>query len=168
MLNHLLIMRHAKSSWEFEDLSDHQRPLNKRGERSADVIAQTLTTQGLAPDMIWCSDAERTSQTAKRLIRLIPGRQTVFYNPALYMASQGQILQICEQAGEPDDTDRLMILAHNPGMAHLFEYFTKRTHNYPTAACAVFSRRNSGAHWLSSEAWQFRQLLLPRDLLRET
>ena len=31
----LLLMRHAKSSWKEENLSDHERPLKKRGRKDA-------------------------------------------------------------------------------------------------------------------------------------
>jgi len=70
MLSHLLLMRHAKSSWSDGNLSDHERPLNKRGDKAAIAVGQALVARGYPPDIIWSSDATRTRQTAMRLIRL--------------------------------------------------------------------------------------------------
>ena len=166
MLTHLLIMRHAKSSWKTDGLPDHQRPLNKRGERSADAIASALVRRGFAPDKIWSSDATRTTLTAKRMIEVIPGAQTILYNPALYLASAEKILLICGEQDEPEG--KLMLLGHNPGMGNLFEHFTGRSHRFPTASCAIFTRKDENTHWLSPHAWQFKELLQPRELLGET
>jgi len=48
MLSHLLLMRHAKSSWSDGSLSDHQRPLNKRGNKAALAVGEALTARGYA------------------------------------------------------------------------------------------------------------------------
>ena len=106
-------MRHAKSSWDYVDLKDHDRPLNERGQKSADKVAQVLNAQGYAPDIIWCSDAQRTKETAVRIIRVIPGPQKIFHQPGFYMASADNALQFCASAEEPDGN--LMLLGHNPG-----------------------------------------------------
>ena len=163
MLTHLLIMRHAKSSWADADLPDHARPLNGRGRESADVIAATLTAQGIAPDIIWSSDAQRTKETATRMIRVIPGPQQIFYQAEFYMASASQALQICAAAYEPDG--KLMLLGHNPGWEDLFDHFSGYHQRYATAACGVFARKDKSANWLTPDAWQFKTLLNPRDLM---
>ena len=158
-------MRHAKSSWDDVNLSDHQRPLNERGRKSADKIAQTLNAQGYAPDVIWCSDAERTKETALRIMRIIPGAQTIFHQPDFYMASADAVLQLCASAEEPDGN--LLLLGHNPGWADLFEHFSGHYHRYPTGTCGVFARKDDTESWLSPTAWQFKALLLPRELMTE-
>ena len=61
----LTIFRHAKSSWDFPDLTDHDRPLNKRGERDAPVMAERLQTAGVRPSLILSSPAVRAWRTAK-------------------------------------------------------------------------------------------------------
>lgn len=165
MLSHLLIMRHAKSSWADDSLTDHARPLNKRGQKSADIIARTLIAKGCAPDLIWCSSAERTKETATRIIRIIPGAQNVFHQPEFYMARAAKALELCSKVDEP--IGKLMLLGHNPGWADLFEHFSGHPHRYPTGACGIFERKSQEADWLSREAWQFKDLLLPRELMAE-
>lgn len=163
MLKHLLFMRHAKSSWKKPELTDHQRPLNKRGRRSADVIGQVLHARGYAPDVIWASDSARTRETARRLVRVMPGPQMAAYEPGFYHASADEVLALCSAQGEPDCA-ALMLLGHNPGWEQLFEIFSGQPHAFPTAACAVFTRRGEG-DWLAPESWRLADLLIARELL---
>jgi len=140
MLPHLLLMRHAKSSWSDGSLSDHERPLNDRGRRAANAIGAALTARGYAPDVIWSSDAEE-----------------------FYHASAETVLRVCGQAVEPDKP--LMLLGHNPGWAELHQYFTGQSHRYPTGACTVLTRKKNGtSDWLNPAAWAFTDLILPREL----
>ncbi|WP_371398021.1 histidine phosphatase family protein [Fretibacter rubidus] len=164
MASHLLLMRHAKSSWDDSGLSDHERPLNKRGRRASGLVARTLVARGYAPDVIWSSDAARTLETAKRLIRIIPGAQTVHHNPALYHASANTMLTIMQRESEPGG--RLMIMAHNPGMAELYNLITGHYHRFPTGACAVFKRIGK-APWHDPQSWRVVDMVLPRDLEAE-
>ena len=156
-------MRHAKSSWSDGTLTDHERPLNKRGEKAAIAVGQALVARGYAPDVIWSSDSTRTRQTAMRLIRAIPGAQTVNYDSNFYHASAQQVLNICGKQIEP--TGKLMLLGHNPGWAELHIYFTGQAHDYPTGACTVLKRKNeSDGDWLDPASWILIDLILPRTL----
>lgn len=163
MLQRLLLMRHAKSSWSDGSMSDHERPLNERGKRAATDVGAALSARGYAPDIIWSSDAARTRETAMRLIRAIPGAQTVLYNSEFYHASAETVLQVCGKSIEPSEP--LMLLGHNPGWGNLHSHFTGQSHDYPTGACTVLNRKNNGiSDWLNPAAWTFTDLILPRDL----
>jgi len=158
-------MRHAKSSWKDESLDDHSRVLSKRGRLAADTIAKVLISKNYSPDIIWSSDAQRTKETALRMIRIIPGAQEVFYESGFYMAGALHALDLLSEAQEPDG--KLMLLGHNPGWEGLFEYFSGQYERFPTGACGVFLRKDRSANWLTPEAWQFKELLLPRNLIAE-
>ncbi len=181
MLNYLLIMRHAKSSWANADLTDHARPLNKRGRAAADAVARVLTVRGYSPDIIWSSDSARTKETATRLIRIIPGAQSIRYFPEFYQASRDDVLQVCfretpkgvkgsevrDLKGEPCKC--LMLLGHNPAWMDLYDYFCEGDASpftqFPTGACAVFKRRkNVSGEWYDPKVWRAADLLLPRNL----
>ncbi len=164
MLDHLLLMRHAKSSWSDGSLTDHERPLNKRGRKSAEAVGAALHARGYAPDIIWSSDSKRTRETAMLLIRAIPGAQTVNYDPDFYHASADQVLMICGKQIEP--SGNLMLLGHNPGWAALHEYFTRQFDDFPTAACTVLKRSGKGdGDWLSPDSWRMIDFIRPRELL---
>ncbi|GGX60109.1 phosphoglycerate mutase [Litorimonas cladophorae] len=163
MLSRLLLMRHAKSSWSDGGQSDHERPLNDRGRRAATAVGAALTARKFAPDTIWSSDSKRTRETAMRLIRAIPGGQTVNYTPEFYHAGVETVLRVCGQHVEPDGA--LMLLGHNPGWAELHTYFTGQYIDYPTGACTVLTRKAGGqSDWLAPSAWAFTALILPREL----
>ena len=59
----LLLMRHAKSSWDRPDLADLDRPLAPRGRKAAPLIARHLRDRQLVPDLVLCSHAERVRET---------------------------------------------------------------------------------------------------------
>ena len=56
-------MRHAKSSWKYPDLSDHERPLKKRGRKAAVTVANELIRLEWVPDKLFSSDSARTKET---------------------------------------------------------------------------------------------------------
>ncbi|MFB3041695.1 MAG: histidine phosphatase family protein, partial [Candidatus Poribacteria bacterium] len=80
----LLILRHAKSSWEHPELTDHDRPLNKRGKRDAPRMGKLLRVQGLVPDLIMSSTAKRARSTAKTVARKSGYKEKVELTPAFY------------------------------------------------------------------------------------
>jgi len=163
MLTHLLLMRHAKSSWAEENMSDHERPLNKRGDKAAVAVGHALIARGYAPDTIWSSDATRTRQTAIHLIRTIPGSQVVNYNSDFYHTSAEQVLMVCGKQVEPKG--KLMLLGHNPGWAALHAYFTGQPVDYPTGACTILMRTNDdNGDWLDPASWRLVDFIKPRDL----
>jgi len=61
----LLLLRHAKSSWEDTKLDDHNRPLNERGKKDAPVMGDYLKNKNLTPDLIISSTAKRAKDTSK-------------------------------------------------------------------------------------------------------
>lgn len=161
-LEHLIMMRHAKSSWGANVTSDHERPLNGRGRAAAAAIGGVLTAKGLIPDYIWSSDSARTRETAARLFIKPPALQTEFL-PEFYHASANKVLYVCAQKGEPDGKV-LMLIGHNPGWEDLFCHFTNIPRRVPTGACALYKRKNSQSDWLDPTAWHLTDYILPRDL----
>ena len=65
----LTIVRHAKSSWNDNSLSDRKRPLNKRGERDAPIMGKRISDHGIRPSLIVASPATRAWTTAKIIAR---------------------------------------------------------------------------------------------------
>lgn len=162
MLTHLLLMRHAKSSWNSAAQSDHERPLNARGRQAATKVGQVLTARGYAPETIWSSDSKRTRETAMRLIRAIPGAQRVDYFSEFYHASPSDVFTVAQTHGEPD-VERLMWLGHNPGWSDLNAMMSGHDDDFPTAACSVLQRVDDG-DWLSPHSWRMIDFIIPREL----
>ena len=131
----LLVLRHAKSSWKEPGLTDHERPLNKRGRRDAPRMGALLRDKNLIPDLIFCSTALRARETAE-LVAVHSGYPgEIHYETDLYMASPEVYLRNLLALG--DDLQRVMVIGHNPGVEVLVSLLTGQNETMPTAALAV-------------------------------
>ena len=160
MISRLILMRHAKSSWEYPDLSDHERPLNKRGRKSAVKIAKELIRLDWIPDRLYSSDSTRTRETWARMDKHIDGVE-VEYSHKLYLGGVGGILK---NIPEEVDYRTIMILGHNPGCSEFLSYLCGDWHRMPTAATALLSIKDPDESWKKESNWILEELLLPREL----
>ena len=108
----LLLLRHAKSSWEHPGLSDHDRPLSDRGRRAARAMARTLAAEGLHLDAVLTSSALRARTTCENVLAPLGPEPEVTVE--LYMASPREMLELVREQGP--DVSRLAVVGHNPGM----------------------------------------------------
>nr|NIL98123.1 hypothetical protein [Planctomycetales bacterium]NIP70269.1 hypothetical protein [Planctomycetales bacterium] len=90
----LLLLRHAKSSWDDSALDDHDRPLNKRGKRDAPRMGQLLVQQDLVPDCILTSTARRARKTAEAVAKACGGVVPLTEMPELYHATAEEIVGV--------------------------------------------------------------------------
>jgi len=115
-MRQLLLLRHAKSSWDDPAQSDHARPLNAAGRSAAASMRTAMRSLGLVPDVVLVSSARRTLQT---LEALGPWDETPIIEPmnGLYLANAPQILHVL-RAISPT-VRSLMVVGHNPGLHDL-------------------------------------------------
>ena len=132
----LILMRHAKSDWGDDAISDHDRSLNPRGRRDSPRMARWLKELDLVPDLILCSSAKRTRQTVQLMCEQWDPSPNVSYTEALYLASPDTILKTSKSDG--CDADVFMVVAHNPGTAYLACHLADQSLEMPTAAAAIF------------------------------
>ena len=139
----LLLMRHAKSSWDHPGQDDFDRPLNKRGERDAPRMGALLKQLQLVPDLILSSSAKRARMTAELVARHCGYDQTPQFEDSLYASGPDTHLQALHVL--PPDLNCVLVIGHNPEMGHLVELFSREYHVFPTAALAVL--RFPVKHW---------------------
>lgn len=109
----LYLIRHAKSSWDNTSLSDHDRPLNKRGKRDAPFMAKVLRKKGIKPDLIISSTALRALDFAKIIAEELDySRKKIIATKDLYMADERKMLEILRSAD--DSLNTVFIIGHNP------------------------------------------------------
>lgn len=115
-MRQLILLRHAKSSWDDTSVSDRDRPLNTRGRRSVARMRLAMHEHGLAPDLVLVSTAKRTMQT---LEALEPWDDVPLIEPmdTLYLASATQILETLRSVA--DTVRSVLLIGHNPGMHDL-------------------------------------------------
>ncbi|MBC7909331.1 MAG: histidine phosphatase family protein, partial [Pyrinomonadaceae bacterium] len=128
-------MRHAKSDWGDQSLSDFERPLNDRGQRAAPLIGGFLRREKLQPQLALSSPAERARQTARLVIEAagIAG-VALRYDERIYEASAAQLQSVIAQIEE--DVSVALLIGHNPGFTDLLAALTGEAQHMPTAALA--------------------------------
>jgi phosphohistidine phosphatase len=111
----LLLMRHAKSSWDQPGLADPERPLAPRGRLTAPLIARHLHDEGLIPDLVLCSPARRAQETWQLMAPELGGGVAVKVLRSLYPGAPGRLLEALRRL--PDEVGRALLIGHNPGLA---------------------------------------------------
>jgi phosphohistidine phosphatase len=166
MARRLLLMRHAKSSWDEPSLPDHERPLNGRGRRASRAIGAYLRSNDLIPELVLCSSATRARQTLAES-GLEP--REVRERDDLYGADEATLLAAVRDA--PDAVSSLAVIAHDPGVHELATRLvgvsdgTDADHlreRFPTGAVAIFE---VGTPWVDVPAdVRLTSFVRPRDL----
>src|SRR3954467_4730312 len=130
----LLLLRHAKSSWKEPNLSDFERPLNKRGLKTAPLMGRFLRRKKLKPDLIVSSPAERARQTTALVIEAMRLDVELKHDERIYEASVARLLEVISQIAE--SANLLLLVGHNPGLEELLEILTGEARQFSTAALA--------------------------------
>jgi phosphohistidine phosphatase len=163
-MRRLILMRHAKSSWTSGVLSDHERPLKKRGQRDAPRMARALRARGWAPALVHSSDSRRTRETWARMAPELD-KTRVDFTRDLYLAKLGAIQRLI--AGLDDDQDGpVLLLGHNPGMETALEFLCGQTESMTTANAALLEAKKKSWKKLSKtpDSWELVALLRPKEL----
>ncbi|MEN8158394.1 MAG: histidine phosphatase family protein [Bacteroidota bacterium] len=142
----LFIIRHGKSSWDHEGLSDIDRPLAERGTRGAHTMAHRLVDKGLVPELVFTSPASRALNTALIMTTewgLDPSLTKI--HDELYMAYVSEIGEVVGEA--PDEVAGLAIFGHNPSFTLFANTFLEEPlDNLPTAGVVVVT--------LETDSWK--------------
>jgi phosphohistidine phosphatase len=148
IMRQLLLLRHAKSSWDDASMPDRERPLNARGRRSAAAMRQAMRDLGLSPDVVLVSTARRTLET---LQALEPWDDAPLIEPmdSLYLANPMQLTAALH--GVAETVRSVLLIGHNPGMHDLAlslagagalrghgQNERALAHGFPTGALAEF------------------------------
>lgn len=128
----LLLLRHAKSSWDNPGVTDHDRPLNQRGEHAAPDVGRLLREQNLIPERILSSTALRARQTAEIVAQYCGYTDEIALLEDLYQADPSDHIAVLQQ--QRDEWNRILLVAHNPGLEELLTLLTEQHESLPTAA----------------------------------
>jgi len=133
----LYLVRHAKSSWKDHSLADIDRPLNKRGRRSAPDMGRRMSDQGHKPDLIVSSPANRAFTTARKIAKETGYEASdIVIDKRMYFSGTGGMQELLEELD--DRYQKVMIVGHNPAMTGLlYDLADSSVFNMPTCAVAV-------------------------------
>lgn len=142
----LLLIRHAKSSWDDAGLSDYERPLNDRGKKDAPLMADRLHDRGIKIDAFITSPAKRAKKTAEQFAKQYKKEaEDLILKTELYMAGQETFYNVIEKLD--DQFDCVAVFSHNPGITDFANSLVDnaRIDNIPT--CGIFAVSIEAKRW---------------------
>ena len=144
-MKELFIIRHAKSSWEDQSISDFNRPLNERGRTDAPLMGGVIKDNGFIPDLIISSSANRAISTAKEIAKKVGYPiENIVEERKIYETDFNRVVGIINQID--DKYKRVFIFGHNPTFTHLIEELGgEYIGNLPT--CGVAALRFEFESW---------------------
>jgi phosphohistidine phosphatase len=144
-MKNLILIRHAKSSWDDASLSDKERTLNKRGKRDAPQMGLLLKEKGLLPDAILASPAKRAHKTAKLIAaELDYPKKRIDLHDEIYEHGLAALVDLIAEF--KDDWSRVFLVGHNPELTDLANRLTGASiENVPT--CGMVSVEFDSATW---------------------
>lgn len=132
----LTLVRHAKSSRDYPELSDFERPLNNRGRKEAPAIAGRLRKADIKPDLLISSPATRAITTARLFAQeLNLHLDEIVLNPHIYEASAWTLMHIVRSL--PPEHGEVMLFGHNPGISHFARELAECPFDEMTTSSAV-------------------------------
>ena len=167
-MHRLLLLRHAKSSWADPGIRDHDRPLNDRGRRAATAMGEHLRAKGWLPDVVLCSSARRTCETAALLD--LPASSELVVEHDLYLADPDDVLRRIRAVD--DAAAAVMVIGHNPTMHEVVLDLVaeggkgdlrRLGEKYPTGALAVVDLEGGWAE-LAPASGHLTAFVTPREL----
>ncbi|HWA45029.1 MAG TPA: histidine phosphatase family protein [Hypericibacter adhaerens] len=171
-MKRLYLLRHTKSSWKEDDLSDHERPLAPRGRRAAPPIGVYLRDHAILPDLVLASSARRTRETWELVSLMLPKPPDVLYEDKLYLADAAEIMARLRKVDH--DVDSVLIVGHNPGLQELAERLfgdgdagalAKLTAKFPTGGLALYQFDIERWDELVPGIGKLTDFVVPRDLV---
>ena len=138
MKKKLLLVRHAKSSWDDVTLSDKERPLAGRGKRDAPMMGERLAKRQVKPDLILSSPACRALSTAGIIAKELGYRaEDIVVDERLYATEADMLLGVIGELS--DKLKCVMLFGHNPEFADLAQRLSNEPALMPTCAVAQFT-----------------------------
>ena len=144
-MKQLLLIRHAKSDWNSGASSDFERPLNKRGERDAPVMAHRLLDKKIKIDVFVASPAKRAKKTASIFAKEYKeDKDRIILKEELYAAPEEIFYDVISSMNDKHNT--IAIFSHNPGITDFANSLTDvRIDNIPT--CGIFAVKLNAKSW---------------------
>jgi phosphohistidine phosphatase len=167
----LMLIRHAKSSWDRPDLADLDRPLAPRGRETAPLMARYIKESGWQADLVLCSPATRVRETWQLMAPVLGGTVPCKTLRTIYLGAPSRLLETLRRAA--DDVETLMLIGHNPGLGHLAVNLCRRgpkqalermRTKFPTAALAVIQFDIERWGELAPGIGRLRAFVRPKDL----
>ena len=157
-MKRLTLMRHANAQWKDPQISDFDRPLNRRGISEAEAMSRRLLELNLVPTVLLASSARRAQQTADIVAReLHVAARNIRSEESLYLAPAADILRLIQTTGPR--IPHLMIVGHNPGITEVANLLAPALGIEGLATAAVCSLTFDSRTWADVRVANLRDSL---------
>jgi phosphohistidine phosphatase len=170
-MRRLLLLRHAKSSWDTPGLPDLERPLAPRGRQAAPQVAKAMAKRRWVPDLVLCSQAERVRETWQLMAPLLGERIPAKTLRTIYPGAPSRLLMVLQRA--PDEARTVLLIGHNPGLAAFAtslcgdgpkKALAQMSTKFPTAGLAVIDLDVDRWSEVAAGAGRLEAFVRPKDL----
>ena len=161
----IYLLRHAKSSWKDESLSDIERPLNGRGKKAADTMGAFLKREKILVDLVLSSSAVRARQTIDRVLVSANIVTDVRFDERIYEAGVQRLVEIIRQI--ESGKKNVVLVGHNPGFEELLEWLTGTIERMQTGALAKIGLKTSSWNSVSEKSGTLEWIVRPRQLPKD-
>ncbi len=167
----VLLLRHAKSSWQSAAQADVDRPLAPRGRQAAAAMARLMAERDWVPDLVLRSHAERVRETWQLMAPLLGAQIPCKVMRTLYPGAPSRLLAALQKAAAEVQT--LLLIGHNPGVGSLAvslcgvgsnKALEQMSTKFPTAGLAVIGFEIERWSDLGNGAGRLEAFVRPKDL----
>ena len=158
----LYVLRHAKSSWENQNQTDFERPLNERGLQTAPRIGKLMRAQKFIPDLIVSSPAARARITAEMVRDAASFRAEIQFDERIYEAAIKNLFEVLGRIS--NNAGSLLLVGHNPGLENLVERLTGEFRLMPTAALAVIELNIEEWSEIDYNSGRLCKFIVPKEI----
>lgn len=167
----LMLMRHAKSSWDQPELDDLDRPLAPRGRQAAPLIARHMKKSRWQPDLVLCSPAVRVRETWQLMTPVLAPTVDCKTLRTIYLGAPSRLLETLRRAAGGVET--LLLIGHNPGLGRLAvslcgtgskKALAHLRTKFPTAGLAVIDFDVGSWSEVAPGGGRLRAFVRPKDL----
>ncbi|MFH5831430.1 SixA phosphatase family protein [Halalkalibaculum sp. DA3122] len=163
-MKQILLLRHAKSSWEIPHLKDFDRPLAARGQKDAPRMGRFLKKTGYLPGLVISSPAERAKETTQLCLEAAGlDEDLITWNDNLYYGTAGDYLDAIQQV--PKNIECIMLVGHNPKMEDIASSLGGEANiRVPTAALICFEQPANRWDQIIPGHPQLKWIMIPKLL----
>ena len=137
-MKQVLFIRHAKSNWSNNSITDHDRTLSDRGEENALLMAKRFKKNNIFPELFITSSATRALTTCKIIKNELGNTLDMIINSKIYHHGHEGILKSIESAD--NNVNFIAIFGHNPTMHTIANQISiQPIYKFPTCAAILSS-----------------------------
>lgn len=160
-MKNLIIIRHAKSSWD-APLRDFDRPLMKKGIQDAHLVSSNIFPYLPKTFVIWSSPAKRASTTALIFAQNISYPvESIIFKDELYTFDAHQLEKSIKSCS--DDYESVILFGHNEAITNFVNKFGDVfIDNVSTSGMVSLTFETD--KWYAIRKGKTQKVIFPRDL----